>query len=128
MDSMLVSLQNSYVAALAASAMVCGGEASGGGYVCVRSWGWGPHDGFGALVGREGSLFSLQRASQESDPHQEPSLRLFSLQNSENNGLLVKHPMYGILSEQPELRRVCRPSSPSEFLLFILGWSVTTTA
>ena len=61
MDSMLVSLQNSYVAALAASVVVCGGEASGGGYVCVRSWQWDPHDGFGALVGREGSLFSLPR-------------------------------------------------------------------
>ena len=67
-------------------------------------------------------------ASQERDPHQEPNLWLFSLQNSENKGLLFKHPVYGILSEQPELRRVCRSSTPLGVLHFILGWSGTTTA
>ena len=96
----------------------------GGTYVCARSWEWSPHDRFGALVGRGGSLFSLP-VSQERDPHQEPHLRLFSLQNSENKGLLCKHPVYGIQSEQPELRQVCRSSTPLEFLHFI-GCSETT--
>lgn len=95
--------------------------------MCARSWEWSPHDGFGALAGREGSLFSLPM-SQERDPHQEPRLRLFSLQNSENKGLLCKHPAYGILSEQPELRQVYKSSTPLEFLHFILGCSGTTTA
>lgn len=92
---MLVSLQNSYVAALVASAMVCEVRPLEV-VMCVSGRGVGPSQRVWCPCGkRRQPVFSSVQAKKGFASRTKS--QTFQPSEQENNGLLFKHPVYGIL-------------------------------